>query len=386
MALLDTKNYTLGRGKLYFSRFKSGTQTPSGYFYFGNTPEFNLTIESETLDHFDSDEGVREKDDSVPLQTTRTGSLITDNIQPANVALFFFGDASTVTVVGGSGNSEDFEDVIAGHSYQIGETAADPGGTMGISEDDFNVSLKDAVLVAATGTITFSSTGPADGETVQIGDQVYTFRNTPADPYDVDINATPTTQGANFAAAVNNGAGEGTAYGTGTEAHPDVSASNSSGTVTITAKIEGTAGNAISLAEDATNTAKSGTFLTGGTGTSYIEGTDYTMDYANGFLKLLSTGAITSGLDITVDFTTLSSTRDRVISGSTPVEGALKFIANNPKGKNINYKMPYVKITPNGDYALKGEEWQQIPFNLEILKPTSGLSEAIYADGVPAYS
>ena len=41
--------------------------------------------------------------------------------------------------------------------------------------------------------------------------------------------------------------------------------------------------------------------------------------------------------------------------------------------------MPYVKISPNGDYALKGDEWQQIPFNIEILKKTG--FEALYSDG-----
>src|SRR5690606_24730438 len=96
---MDMKNYTLGRGKLYFARFLAGTQIPDGFAYFGNTPEFNLTIESEVLDHFSSDEGIREKDDSIPLQVNRTGSLITDNIAVRNIALFYFGDDSIVTQI-----------------------------------------------------------------------------------------------------------------------------------------------------------------------------------------------------------------------------------------------------------------------------------------------
>ena len=35
---MATKNYTLGRGKVHFSRFKTGTQVPAGFFYIGNTP------------------------------------------------------------------------------------------------------------------------------------------------------------------------------------------------------------------------------------------------------------------------------------------------------------------------------------------------------------
>lgn len=383
---LETKNYTLGRGRLHFARFKDGTQTPDGFFYFGNTPEFSLTIEAETLDHFDADEGVKEKDDSVPLSTTRTGSLTCDNIQPKNVALFFFGSHEVVSIVGASGLTEDFDAVQNGHSYKLGQTDENPAGLMGISQDSFNVYSQGASLVAATGTITFSSTGPVDGETIQIGSQVYTLKTAAADPFDVTISATPSTMASNLSAAVNAGAGSGTAYGTGTTEHPDVSAGPSAGVVTITAKVTGTAGNSIALVEDATNTAVSGAVLSGGTGTSYLEGTDYTMDYTNGFLLIKDGGAIVDDTDITVAYETLSSSRSRVISGSTPVEGALIYVANNPKGKNISYYMPYVKVTPNGDYALKGDEWQTLPLNLEILKPLSGVAEAIYADGAPAYS
>ena len=56
----------------------------------------------------------------------------------------------------------------------------------------------------------------------------------------------------------------------------------------------------------------------------------------------------------------------------------------NPKGDDVVFYMPYVKITPNGDYALKGDEWQAIPLSLEILRPTIG--EAIYRDGMPVYA
>jgi hypothetical protein len=138
------------------------------------------------------------------------------------------------------------------------------------------------------------------------------------------------------------------------------------------------------LTEDATNTAASGAgVLAGGTGTSYIEGVDYTVDYDAGVLHLLDTGAVAEGANITVDYGTRSSTRERVISGSTPVEGSMLYVEKNPKGRDFTYLLPWIKVTPNGDYALKGDEWQQIPFNLEILKPTRGA--AIQVDGKPAY-
>lgn len=253
-------NYTLGRGEVHFARFIDGTQTPAGFFYFGNTPEFSLTIESETLDHFSSDEGIREKDDSVPLEVSRTGSLTTDNIDPQNVALFFFGEDTVVTQAAVPSDTEEFDSILNGHGYKLGISSTNPAGYMGIAE-------------------------------------------------------------AGFAVAINGGA-------------------------------------------------------------TMVAGTDYEMDFLNGFLEFLegSTLAV-DGTATDVTYSVAASTRDRVISGSEPVEGAMMYRTKNPKGADAVFLMPYVKITPNGDYALKGDEWQQIPLSLEVLKPDVG--EAIYRDGTP---
>lgn len=257
-------NYTLGRGKVYFARYADGTQTPDGFRYIGNTPEFSLTIESEELDHYSSDEGIREKDDSVPLEVNRTGSLITDNISPENVALFFFGENSTLTQATVASATETLTDIKAGHSYFLGVTTSNPTGYRGIDE-----------------------TG--------------------------------------FAVAVNGG------------------------------------------------------------GSALVDGTDYEMDFDSGLITFLEGSALAvDDADIDVTFAVAGSSRDRVISGSTPVEGAMVYVTANPKGTDSTFYLPYVKITPNGDYALKGDEWQQIPMSLEILKLTN--QEAIYRDGNPVYA
>lgn len=257
-------NYTLGRGEVHFARFKTGTQTPDGFFYIGNTPEFSLTIESETLDHYSSDAGIREKDDSVPLEVNRTGSLTTDNIDPANVALFFFGTDSVVTQAVVASSTETLDSIKAGHTYKLGISPSNPAGYFGID---------------ATG----------------------------------------------FAVATNPGA--------------------------------------VALVAD----------------------TDYTVDLLNGTITFISGSLLAvDAADIDVTYAVAGSTRDRVISGSEPVEGAMMYITKNPKGADAVFFMPYVKITPNGDYALKGDEWQQIPLSLEVLKPTVG--EAIYRDGTPTLS
>lgn len=260
---MASNNYTLGRGKVYLARYLNGVALPA-FRYIGNTPEFNLTIESEELDHYSSDEGIREKDDSVPLEVNRTGSLITDEIAPDNVALFFFGEASTVTQATVASATETFTSIEAGRSYKLGVTPSNPAGYFGIAAAGFSV----------------------------------------------DLNPGP-------------------------------------GALAAT--------------------------------------TDYVMDFDNGFITFVADSAVAvDGEDIDVTYAVAASTRSRVISGSEPVEAALRYITKNPKGPDVHFFMPYIKLTPNGDFALKGDEWQQLPLSLEILKPDAG--EAIYRDGKPVYA
>ena len=254
------QNYTLGRGELFFAAFMSGTQTPGGERYIGNTPEFNVTIEEENLDHFSSDRGINEKDASISLQTDRTGSFMTDNIDPENMALFFFGSAERLTVAGGAVSGEAVPAAQKGLYYQLGMTPQNPAGARNIS------------LVTVNDT----------------------------------TQPTPTT---------------------------------------------------------------------------FIVNDDYEIDLDLGRLYIVPAGSIGDGTDLVVDYTQAPHERDKVISGSTPIEGAMRFVSYHAAGKQFDWYMPYVKLTPNGDHALKGDEWQQLPFNVEILKK-SGMA-AIYVDGRP---
>ena len=100
-------NYTLGRGEMHLGQFKPGTQTPRGERYLGNTPELGYTAEQESLDHYSSDYGIRQKDQSVTLQLDYSGSFVTDNISPANLAMMFLGEAAVKTVTGGAFDAAD---------------------------------------------------------------------------------------------------------------------------------------------------------------------------------------------------------------------------------------------------------------------------------------
>lgn len=249
-------NYTLGRGEIWFAQYLTGTTTPGGELYLGNTPELSFTAEQENLDHYSSDRGVRIKDESVLLQLDYSGSFITDNISPDNLSYFFLGESMTSTATSTTVTGEAIADVMKGRTYQLGTSASNPAGVRKVS-----------------------------------------------------------------AVSVKKGA------------------------------------------------------------TTFVAGTDYVLDATLARIEILTTGAIVEGDDLTVDYTIDVSSRSRVISKSKTIEGALRYIAYNPAGQNIDYFLPWVKITPNGDFTLKGDEWQQLPFTLEVLK--KGTLESVYMEGRP---
>lgn len=252
---------TLGRGKLFFDKFSPGTKTLTGERYIGNTPEFNLNSESETLDHFNSDEGVRVKDDSVLLQLDRGGSFITDKIDPDNMALFLLGAKSILAQSSATAQVYNITGALQDRYYQIGQDATNKTGFRRLT----NVTVQD----------------------------------------------------------------------------------------------------------DA------------GTPVVFTLNTDYTIDLERGRLYIVPGGNIDDGTNLEVGFDRAAVSRSRVVTAaSATIEGALRFIAANPKGDNIDFYMPYVQLAPNGDFALKGDEWQQLPFNVEILK-LNDTTESIYADGQP---
>lgn len=117
--------------------------------------------------------------------------------------------------------------------------------------------------VKAAGVLSFSGTG-TDLDEVVIGSVTYTLADTLAAPNDVLIGATAAETAANLVAAINAAAGAGTTYGTGTVAHPDVSAELSGTAVAVTAKVGGVAGNSIATTETGTGTSWAASTLTGG--------------------------------------------------------------------------------------------------------------------------
>lgn len=251
-------NNVLGRGELRFGKYNANS-VPQGELYFGNTPEFKISIDSQALDHYSSDRGVKEKDNSVVLQTDRKATLSCDNISATNLSYLFLGTQGIQSQVSTPVTAETLTDLaVADAYYQLGTTDANPSGVRRVS----SVTIKD----------------------------------------------------------------------------------------------------------DA------------GTPVTYVAGTDYILDAELATIKIIA-GSTIVGKKLIAGYTPAAVSRSRVISRGDTIEGSLRFTAYNAAGSQFDYFMPRVKLTPNGDFDLKGDEWQVMSFNVEILK--KGSLEAIYIDGRP---
>jgi len=263
---LGGKNYILGRGRVFFDRFASNVSVTAatrgeGERYLGNTPELSTNSSTENLDHYDSDGGVKSKDGSVQLSLDRSGAFTCDNITSENLALFFQGNASTLTQTAQTAVVEVLTGAKRDRFYQLGVSTATPSGVRKVT----NVVVK---------------------------------------------------KGAGFT-------------------------------------------------------------------TTVAEAGNYEVDEVTGRIYVLpGSVGIPDNTDIQVTYDVQASTRSLVVSKNQSIYGALRFVSDNPVGNNNDIYMPYVKLSPDGDYQLKGDDWQVMGFTVEILKKTSNI-EAIYIDGRP---
>lgn len=104
---------------------------------------------------------------------------------------------------------------------------------------------------------------------------------------------------------------------------------------------------------------------------------NYELDAANGRLWIPSGGAIAANDDVVVTWRSSGATVTVVTDGEQSVYGALRFISKNAVGPQRNYFMPYVKLTPAGEIALKGDDWQQAQMNIEVLKLNSATPRVV---------
>jgi len=146
----------------------------------------------------------------------------------------------------------------------------------------------------ATGIITSDGTNVSDGDTVTVGTRTYTFRTTRAAVNDVAIGASAAASLQNLAGTINlYNVSAPAAYFAGTIGHADVWAQAiTATTITLQARVAGTAGNAIALTRAAAHLTVSAATLTGGTAPGTTKaGAGWTIEFTGPGRRVYRSGA-----------------------------------------------------------------------------------------------
>lgn len=176
MSLIYAKNeYAIPRGRVFFDPFDANGNL-TGEIAMGNCPGVTLTIETTKAEHFSSEKGLREKDESLIVEVNRTGNVNCDNFSAANFALWLSGTRATVEQAATAVTGE-LRSVVKGRFYQLGATAGNPlgvrkvtavtvktadGATPYTAGTDFNVDLD-------TGRVQILDSGAIPAGNVQFG-------------------------------------------------------------------------------------------------------------------------------------------------------------------------------------------------------------------------
>lgn len=97
---------------------------------------------------------------------------------------------------------------------------------------------------------------------------------------------------------------------------------------------------------------------------------NYEVDLDHGRIYILPDATdIDDGDDLAVTYDAVLQTRTLVVESSIPVEGSLRYIADNRKGPNKDIYWPHVKLQPSGDFNLKSETWQAMQFQGIVIQP-----------------
>lgn len=176
MADQQVDDLVVGRGRLFFNQFLTGTTTPTAEKFFGNVPTVQLAQQNTQLDHYSSTSGLKVKDRTVTLQNDHTITFASDNMDIANLALWFLGVQQTETTASAVPVTAEW-DAVLGAYFQMGVDANNPQGLRNVTA----VTVKKATVAVdapgnfeidlAGGRIYFESDAPdiEAGDTLTIG-------------------------------------------------------------------------------------------------------------------------------------------------------------------------------------------------------------------------
>lgn len=90
---------------------------------------------------------------------------------------------------------------------------------------------------------------------------------------------------------------------------------------------------------------------------------------------------VVDGDVLIITYAVAASSRTVVLSKGEQVKGAVRYIADNTAGENVDHYWPLVEVSPDGDYEFKGDSWSEMSFSGEVTK--KGNLYKHYADGRP---
>ena len=129
MAVASTvKQRTIPGGKVFINLFDAnGAQ--KGERYIGLTPGFTITMASDSIQSYSSENGMRELDDETTISVTRTGKLTCRQVSVEN---FWAATPSVQTQAAGNVTGEVHR-VYPDRYYQLGASTANPTGVRNVS-------------------------------------------------------------------------------------------------------------------------------------------------------------------------------------------------------------------------------------------------------------
>jgi hypothetical protein len=290
-----TNVYKVGRGQLHFALLLSDG-TYDGFRPMGNTPGFDITVESEELTHTSSMGGLGEVDLQVPISITRAATITVDNLDDDNLGIIFAAAVSDVSQTSTSVTNEAINKIRPYRGYPLGGTLV---GVRNIS----------AVSVDVNATARANSTAYIVG-------QIYA----PATPnnhiYICTVAGTSASSPPSFTT-------DGTTFTDGTATFKDLGAING---------------------------------LT--SGTDFLVDADVgwvsiptTGKLATAYANALAAVSDTSlwSINLHVDYTRPAATFRQIATGAlAAVRGQLRWNADNPVGKNQDVLIPDATLRPNG--------------------------------------
>lgn len=332
--LTSTQNYVFGRGVCYFAKFDANGR-PMGERDLGNVPGLNLTVESETAEHFSSRSGIAKKDDTAVVSVSFGASLTFDSFTAENMALFFGGSTADFAQAAATETDTLIYNIRSGHEYQIGTTTANPTG------------VRNVTGVAVRAKIVADASARANSTAYTLG-QVY-------------------TQGGNayVVSVAGTSAGSAPTYDTAAIGNDTVD-----GTATV--------------------------LLLGATG-AYALTTSYLLSAEAARLAVVVGGPLALGSEVyygvtgeyfiaEVDYTVAAESRTQITSTAAgSVSGQFRFIADNARGENRDLFIASVSLAPSGElpFITAGGDYAEATFELGVNERDTS-TPLIIVDGRPA--